>query len=111
MGTAVSVCPAAGVEAPLERVWSMLLDSSHYGQWADARFNRFDPPGPAVAGQVMEADARELAMTFRIQLRIESIDPVRHQLVFDVKLPFGLRERTTITATAIDARTTRLQFG
>jgi hypothetical protein len=111
MSPAVSVCPAAVVAAPLVRVWSVLLDSGHYGEWADARFNRFDPPGPAVAGQVMWADAREMAMTFRIRLRIASIDPARHQLVFEVELPFGLRERTTITAAAIDARRTRLQFG
>ena len=111
MGTAVSVCPAALVEAPLERVWSVLLDSQHYGEWADARFNRFDPPGPAVAGQLMQADARELGMTFRIRLRIKSIDTARHQVVFDVELPFGLRERSTISAAAIDAGSTRVQFG
>jgi hypothetical protein len=111
MSTAVSVCPAAAVNAPVERVWAVLLDSEHYGDWADARFNRFDPPGQAVAGQLMEADARGLALTFLIRLRIKSIDAARHQVVFDVELPFGLRERSTITATAIDARTTRLQFG
>jgi uncharacterized protein YndB with AHSA1/START domain len=111
MGTAVSVCPAAVVQAPLDRVWAVLMDSEHYGRWVDARFSRFDPTGPAVPGQVLEADARELGLSFRIRLRIESIDHAKHQLVFDVELPFGLRERTTITSTAFDEGTTRVQFG
>ncbi len=111
MGVAISVCPAAVVEAPLERVWAVLLDSEHYGEWADARFIRFDPPGPATPGQVMEADTRELGLSFRVRLRIESIDPAKHQVVLDVDLPFGVRERTTITSTPIDRRTTRVQYG
>jgi uncharacterized protein YndB with AHSA1/START domain len=111
VSAAISVCPAAAVEAPHERVWAVLLDSEHYGEWADAHFTRFDPPGRAVPGQVMEADARELGLTFRVRLRVESIDPERHRVVLDVDLPFGVHERTTITCTPIDARTTRVQYG
>ena len=107
----VSVCPAAVVEAPIERVWTVLTDSRNYGDWADAIFTRFDPPGRAVPGQVLEADTRELGITFKVRLRIEAVDPARHQVVFDVSLPFGVREKTTITATPIDAHLTRLQFG
>ena len=44
----------------------MLLDSHRYGEWADARFSSFDPPGPVVLGQVMEAQARELGLSFRV---------------------------------------------
>jgi polyketide cyclase/dehydrase/lipid transport protein len=111
--TAVSVCPAAVVNAPLERVWAVLLDSEDYGEWADARFNRFDPPGPAVPGQVMSANGREFGITLPLQvrLRVQSIDPQNHRVIFDVDLPFGIQERTTITAVPIDGRTTRVQFG
>ena len=49
MGAAISVCPAAKVDGPIDRVWAILLDSENYGEWADARFTRFDPPGPTVA--------------------------------------------------------------
>jgi uncharacterized protein YndB with AHSA1/START domain len=111
--TAVSVCPAALVNAPLERVWAVLLDSEHYGRWADAEFTRFDPPGPAVAGQVMSANGREFGITLplRVRLRIESIDLIKHQVVLDVDLPFGVKERTTITCTPVDERSTRVQYG
>jgi hypothetical protein len=113
MAAAISVCPAAVVEAPLDPVWAVLVDSEHYGDWADARFTRFDPPGSAVQGQVMWAYGREFGITLPLQvrLRIESIEPEHHRVVFDVDLPFGLRERTTITATPIDQRTTRVQYG
>jgi hypothetical protein len=46
MGAAIRVCPAAAVDAPLDRVWPVLLDSQRYGDWADARFTRFDPLEP-----------------------------------------------------------------
>jgi len=113
VGATFSVCPAAVVNAPIERVWAVLLDSEHYGEWADARFTRFDPPGSAVPGQVMLANGRELGVTLplRVRLRIESIEPTRHQVVLDVDLPFGLKEQTTITCTPVDGRSTRVQFG
>jgi hypothetical protein len=107
----VSVCPAAVVEASIARVWAVLTDSRNYGDWADAVFTRFDPPGRAVPGQVLEADTREIGRTFKVRLRIEAVDPAKHQVVFDVSLPFGVRERTTITATPLDERSTRVQFG
>lgn len=99
------------MNAPVERVWAVLLDSERHGEWADARFTRFDPTGPAVTGQVLEADAREVGITFRVRLRIESIDPDEHRVMFDVDLPFGVHERTTITCTPIDERTTLVQYG
>jgi uncharacterized protein YndB with AHSA1/START domain len=113
MGPAVGVCPAAAVRAPLERVWSVLMDSEHYGKWADARFSRFEPPGPAVPGQVMWANGRELGITFPLQVRLQiaTVDPQNHRVVLDVDLPFGIQERTTITCTGIDERTTCVQYG
>jgi uncharacterized protein YndB with AHSA1/START domain len=107
----VSVCPAAVVEAPVERVWAVLTDSRNYGDWADARFTRINPPGPATPGQVLEADTRELGVSFKVRLRVEAVNPAKHQVVFDVSLPFGIKERTTITATRIDQHSTRVQFG
>ena len=31
-----SACPIATVEAPVERVWSLLADPAHYARWWDA---------------------------------------------------------------------------
>jgi len=109
----VSVCPVAVVNAPVDRVWAILLDSKHYGDWADARFTRFDPPGQAVPGQVMWADPREFGIRFPLEIRlgIVSIEPDHYRIVFDVDLPFGIHERTTISCTPLDERTTRVQYG
>jgi Polyketide cyclase / dehydrase and lipid transport len=113
VGAAISVCPAAVVNAPIERVWAVLLDSGHYGEWADAHFTSFDPPGPAVPGQVMSATGREFGVTLplKVWLLVQSIDPQNHRVVFDVDLPFGIHEVTTITCSPIDERTTRVQYG
>jgi hypothetical protein len=101
------------VNVPIERVWAVLLDSEHYGEWADARFTRFDPPGSAVPGQVMSANGREFGVTLplKVWLLVQSIDSAEHRVVFDVDLPFGIHEVTTITCSPIDERTTRVQYG
>jgi uncharacterized protein YndB with AHSA1/START domain len=113
MAAPISVCPAAVVNAPVDRVWAILHDSKHYGDWADARFTRFDPPGPAVPGQVMWANGREFGIRLPLQVRLEvaSIDPEQHRIVLDVDLPFGIHERTTITCTPLDERRTRVHYG
>lgn len=89
----------------------MLVDSERYGEWADARFERIDPPGPVVPGQVMLATSNELGLRFMVRLKVLEVDPHNHRVSFDVDLPFGLKERTTISATPLDAARTRVQYG
>src|SRR4051794_35827840 len=93
----VSVCPVGVARAPLERVWSILLDSSGYGDWTDADVHRAAPPGPAAPGQLLEATTRAAGMTFKVRLTVVAVEPERHRLAFDVDLPFGLTERASIT--------------
>jgi len=44
-------CPTAIVEAPIEVVWNLLLNTAEWGKFYDVRMLSVDPPGPAAAGQ------------------------------------------------------------
>jgi hypothetical protein len=107
----VSICPVAVVEAPLARVWSLLEDSSRYGDWVDAKFTSITPAGPAAPGQVLEADTWELGIRFHIRLTVQAVDPSQHRVGFTLQLPFGMTQMTNILCTAVDPRRTRVQFG
>jgi uncharacterized protein YndB with AHSA1/START domain len=95
-GHAVSVvCPAATVNAPPERVWSVLADSTAFSAWTDAELVRAVPPGPAAAGQRIDLRARALGRWWPIRINVlEAVPPSR--LVVDVRLPFGTVNHETI---------------
>ena len=99
------------VAAPLERVWAILMDSSQYGEWSDMREPTITPPGPTVPGQVMESKTSGLGLTFRVRLLVREVDLKYHRVGFDVDLPLGIHNAASITATPLDALTTRVAYG
>jgi len=108
----VSVCPAAVVEAPVENVWAILMDSTKYGQWSDLRRPTITPPGPIVPGQVLESSTSALGVTFRARLVVRVVDPERHRVGFDVDfIPLGIHNAASITATPVAAHRTRVAYG
>ena len=84
----LTVCPAAVVAAPVESVWELLSEPTLYDVWWDARTERIVPEGKAAPGQ-----------------------PDKHQIQLHVTLPPGTVNETTITCTAIDTASCRVQFG
>ena len=112
MAGPISVCPMDVVAAPVERVWSILADSRSYGEWSDLTDPVITPPGPAAPGQVLESSTSELGLNFRARLVVREVDPVRRRVGFEVDLmPLGIHNSASITATALDARTTRVAYG
>ena len=108
----VSVCPMDVVAAPVEKVWAILTDSSQYSEWSDIREPTITPPGPTVPGQVMESKTSELGLTFRVRLVVREVNLEHHRVGFDVDLmPLGIHNAASITATPLDARTTRVAYG
>jgi hypothetical protein len=108
----VSVCPADVVAAPIERVWAILMDSTQYGEWSDLRQPTITPPGPTTPGQVLESKTSEFGLTFRARLVVREVDVGHHRVGFDVDLmPLGIHNAASITATRLDARTTRIAYG
>ena len=107
----VSVCPAANVVAPVEDVWELLVQPSNYDRWADAHLERSVPEGPAVPGQISYATSKALGKQWDVTFVVKSINPDRHQLEFDVTLPFGIINHVTITCTPVDAVSCQVQYG
>ncbi|HEY3310969.1 MAG TPA: SRPBCC family protein [Anaerolineales bacterium] len=107
----ISICPTAVVAAPLESVWELLADPALYDEWWDAHTERIDPPGRAAPGQVLQAKTSALGRHWDVTLKIEMVDPQKHQLRFTIILPLGTVNHQTTTLTAIDSVSCRLQFG
>ena len=107
----LSVCPVAVTSAPLGRVWSLLADPHAYGTWSDAVVKRVVPEGKARAGQEILLGAPKRRPLFTVRFVVESVDETNHVIFLDGAFPFGLRLRTRIVVTAIDASATRVQYG
>ena len=107
----LSVCPSAIVAAPVEKVWAILMDTSAYDRWWDARTERIEPGGPAMAGQTLYANSRAFGRRWPVTLKIEQVDEARHQLRLRTTLPFGLVMTNHIACAAVAGTQTRVQFG
>ncbi|HEX6543879.1 MAG TPA: hypothetical protein VF040_19145 [Ktedonobacterales bacterium] len=106
-----TVCPAANVAAPVESIWELLSEPTLYDLWWDARMERIEPAGKAAPGQMLYAKASGFGMTREVTLRVEAVDPEKHQIQLLVTLPLGVVNHATITGTPIDAASSRVQFG
>ncbi len=107
----LTVCPADTVAAPVEVVWEILIQPAYYSTWADAQLQHIEPEGPAVVGQTIHFTSRELGIKWPIVFKVEKVNAEKHQLGLYAVLPLGLRMRPHISCTAIDATTSRLQYG
>jgi Polyketide cyclase / dehydrase and lipid transport len=108
---AVETCPADLINAPVEKVWSLLSDPSRYDGWWDAITTRIDPPGPAAANQTIQGWTQALGKRWMVNIRVESVDAERHQIRFRSTLPLGIGAMNHISCAAIDSATCRVQFG
>jgi uncharacterized protein YndB with AHSA1/START domain len=106
-----TVCPAAVVSAPVETVWELLSEPTLYDEWWDAHTERIVPEGKASPGQVLYAKTSAFGRKWDVTLRVERVDPEKHQIQFQVALPLRTINDTTISGAAIDAVSCRVQFG
>jgi len=107
----LTVCPVAVVAAPVEVVWGNLVQWERVSEWGDVHVERSEPEGPATVGQTIHFAGRVLGRTLRFIFKVETVNPARHQLGLHVFFPLGLQEKPTITCTAIDATTCRVEYG
>ena len=100
------------VEAPIEKVWAILMDSTKYGEWSDLEDPTITPPGPTAPGQVLESKTSEFGLTFRARLVVREVNADYHRVGFDVDLmPMGIHNAASITLAALGPDTTRVAYG
>ena len=108
---AVSVCPIAVVNAPVETVWRLLDDPSVYALWWDAKTLSISPEGPARAGQKIRAQSKALGKMWDVNLDVNQVDAERRQLDLTTRLPFGITVFNHITVVPVEAHSSRISFG
>ncbi len=106
-----TICPAAVVAAPVESVWELLSEPTLYDVWWDARTERIVPEGKASPGQTLSAKTSALGRKWDVTLRVEMVNPEKHQIQLHIALPLGTINHQTTTCTALDSTSCRVQFG
>ena len=107
----VSVCPAAVVEAPIDKVWSLLEDPKNYARWSDLHVTSITPEGKAASGQLVHGWAEGFGRHWQVSMRIGSIDHANHQLEITTMLPLGMTVKNHISCRALSEGSCRVQFG
>ena len=106
-----TLCPATVVAAPIESVWELLSEPTLYDEWWDAHMELIVPEGKISPGQVLYAKTSALGRKWDVTLRVEMVEPEKHQIQLHVTLPLGIVNHETITCTALDATSCRVQYG
>jgi uncharacterized protein YndB with AHSA1/START domain len=106
-----AVCPTDVVNAPIERVWSLLTDPAGWGDFWDARVLDIEPAGPAAAGQRILLRSGPWPARFRLTFTFTKVDPANHTLDLDIRLPFGVVNDEHLACAAIDDVTCRVTYG
>jgi hypothetical protein len=104
-------CPITMVHAPLDNVWDLLSDPSHYALWWDAETCSISPEGPARAGQKILARTIAFGKGWDIHIQVENVDASRHTLQLTTALPLGITVHNHITCTSLDDASCRVTFG
>lgn len=96
------------IEAPIETVLD-LLELRNWGTWIDGKVEKIQPEGRMVAGQEATITAKAFMLTWRIRVKVISIDTTNRKIRYDVFDPFGLKneeemEYTPLTKTSCEVR-------
>jgi polyketide cyclase/dehydrase/lipid transport protein len=103
-------CPTAIVNAPIDVVWGLLMNTGGWGQFYDLRVMSVEPPGPAAPGQRLIGVPGRGLLPFRITFDFTEVDPVRHRLGFDGRIPFGIMVREDMKLMEIDDARCRVNY-
>lgn len=106
-----TVCPAAVVDAPADRVWELVSRPDGLALWVDANLQSATPTGPARPRQRMTFTARAMGRGFPIIMTVSEADPERYRLGLAIDLPFGVRNDEVITITTTSPRSCVVRFG
>lgn len=88
----------------------MLTNVSGCGSFFNVRVIRVDPPGPAVKGQRMHAEAGPRWLHLGISFQYTLVDATNHQLKLDVRFPLGITVHETMDCVPLEAERCRVNY-
>jgi ligand-binding SRPBCC domain-containing protein len=106
-----TTCPVAIIDAPSEKVWSLLDTPENYARWWDAETCAIIPQGSAQPGQRIFAETREFGRKWKLSVQVERIDEAGRQLDLRTSLPFGISMRNHFTCSPVGERQCLVSFG
>jgi hypothetical protein len=107
----VTVCPAATINAPGARVWSLLMDPRKWTDWSTARLEAAKPDGPLHVGQQLYFSSRAFGRRWNAVTTVISITKERNCLDIDVSVPFGIVNHEHLSLVSLPNDRTCVQFG
>jgi hypothetical protein len=103
-------CPTAVVNAPIEVVWGLLMNTARWGEFYDLKVLSVEPPGPAARGQRLIGNPGPSFLPMRITFNFTEVDPVNHRLGIDGRLPFGIKVREDMNLIRVDDARCRVNY-
>jgi ligand-binding SRPBCC domain-containing protein len=107
----VTVCPAATINAPIERVWQLLMDPRKWTEWSTGRLEAARPDGPLHAGQQLHFSSRAFGRRWHAVTTVTSVEVQRHSLDVEVSVPFGIVNNEHLSVVSLPDGRTHVQFG
>lgn len=98
------------VHAPIDVVWSLLLNTAGWGAFYDVRVLSVEPRGLARPGQRLIGNPGPRYLPFRLVFDFTEVDTANHTLGFDGRLPFGIRVCEQMTVAPLDAAHCRVNY-
>jgi hypothetical protein len=105
----LSVCPVEDIAAPLDKVWSLLVDPDKLDLWWDAKLHRVRPVGTMVPSQLIDAAPQGFFNKFHIGLAVRDVNHAKHRLSLVASLPLGITDHVTILS--LGESRCRVSFG
>ncbi len=106
----VTACPVTIIAAPVERVWSLVIDPRNWSGWSGARFEAAAPDGPAHVGQRWRFSTTAVGRQWPVTMTVTSVAADRQGLGLDIATPLGIRNEEHITLARLADGHTRVQF-
>lgn len=108
---ALFVCPAGIAEASVKTVWALVSEPDSFLLWADVdQVLICEPQGALAPGQRIVMRASGFGLRFKVVFEIKSVDPGRHVIELDVKLPLGVVNHERIACQPTDDGRTLIRF-
>jgi hypothetical protein len=107
----LSVCPVEDIAAPLDKVWSLLVDPDKLDLWWDAKLQRVRPVGTMVPSQLIDAAPQGFFNKFHIGLAVRDVNHAQHRLSLVASLLLGITDHVTISCMSLGESRCRVSFG